>query len=243
MRVDIESGKYTYIFEDGRARLLRYGDPTSRDVVGDKLIYCMAAEISELRQQLAERDEQISDLTISSDTYFAERNSARDVWRRASKDRDELRRQLAESKEEYGRACHLVAQMHAAAVGEVTGPKLGVVEDVAEVRRQLADLTQTSFDLCPECGWRTLIPGEGCLKCATPDPKGAMEISMKQAFGATVRDRYDAEIAELRQQLADRDKQVMLLHFELFNSAEYIDTLGGTSLEARKTLAATEQWK
>lgn len=36
-----------------------------------------------LRQQLADRDEQISDLTISSDTYFAERNSARDVWRRA----------------------------------------------------------------------------------------------------------------------------------------------------------------
>ena len=51
------------------------------------------------------------------------------------------------------------------------------------------------------------------------------------------------EIETLRQQLAERDKQVMLLHFELFNSAEYIDTLGGTSLEARKTLAATEQWK
>ena len=51
-------------------------------------------EVRELRQQLADRDEQISDLTISSDTYFAERNSARDVWRRASKDRDELRQQL-----------------------------------------------------------------------------------------------------------------------------------------------------
>ncbi len=55
-------------------------------------------EIESLRQQLAERDEQISDLTISSDTYFAERNSARDVWRRASKDRDELRQQLAEAQ-------------------------------------------------------------------------------------------------------------------------------------------------
>lgn len=52
-------------------------------------------EVESLRQQLADRDEQISDLTISSDTYFAERNSARDVWRRASKDRDELRQQLA----------------------------------------------------------------------------------------------------------------------------------------------------
>lgn len=57
MIVDIECGKYTYIFEDGRARLLRYGEPTSRDVVGDKLIYCMATEIAELRQQLAEAEE------------------------------------------------------------------------------------------------------------------------------------------------------------------------------------------
>jgi chromosome segregation ATPase len=57
-------------------------------------------EIAELRQQLADRDEQISDLTISSDTYFAERNSARDVWRRASKDRDELRQQLAASEQD-----------------------------------------------------------------------------------------------------------------------------------------------
>ena len=51
------------------------------------------------------------------------------------------------------------------------------------------------------------------------------------------------DLAQVKRQLAKRDKQVMLLHFELFNSAEYIDTLGGTSLEARKTLAATEQWK
>ena len=53
MRVDIEGGKYTYVFEDGRARLLRYGEPSRSDVVGDKFIYCMAAEIAELRQQLS----------------------------------------------------------------------------------------------------------------------------------------------------------------------------------------------
>lgn len=52
MRVDIEGGKYTYVFEDGRARLLRHGEPSRRDVVGDKVIYCMAAEIAKLRQQL-----------------------------------------------------------------------------------------------------------------------------------------------------------------------------------------------
>ena len=61
-------------------------------------------EIAELRQQLADRDEQISDLTISSDTYFAERNSARDVWRRASKDRDELRQQLTAAQDDASTA-------------------------------------------------------------------------------------------------------------------------------------------
>ncbi len=65
-----------------------------RDIDIDRI----TAEVAALRQQLADRDEQISDLTISSDTYFAERNSARDVWRRASKDRDELRQQLAEAQ-------------------------------------------------------------------------------------------------------------------------------------------------
>ena len=37
-------------------------------------------------------------------------------------------------KEEHQGACHLVAQMHAAAVGEVTGPNRGVVEDVEDLR-------------------------------------------------------------------------------------------------------------
>lgn len=62
MRVDLECGKYTYIFEDGRARLLRYDKPTCRDVVGDKLIYCMAVEIDELRQQLAATKNDAADL-------------------------------------------------------------------------------------------------------------------------------------------------------------------------------------
>jgi len=35
---------------------------------------------------------------------------------------------------EHQEACHLVAQMHAAAVGEVTGPNRGVVEDVEDLR-------------------------------------------------------------------------------------------------------------
>jgi len=33
------------------------------------------------------------------------------------------------------------------------------------LKAELAALTQQSFDLCPNCGWRTFIPGDGCLNC------------------------------------------------------------------------------
>ena len=39
-------------------------------------------------------------------------------------------------KDEYGNACKLVAEMHTAAVGQVIGPKRGVVEDVADIRAE-----------------------------------------------------------------------------------------------------------
>ena len=51
---------------------------------------------------------------------------------------ESLRQQLAEYKGSYENACNLVARMHAAAVGEVTGPRRGVVEDVEDLRQQLA---------------------------------------------------------------------------------------------------------
>lgn len=39
--------------------------------------------------------------------------------------------------DDHGRACQTIAEMHAAAVGDVTGPRLGVVEDVAALRAEL----------------------------------------------------------------------------------------------------------
>ena len=41
--------------------------------------------------------------------------------------------EIAELKADYGRACHTVALMHKAAVGEITGPTRGAVEDVADL--------------------------------------------------------------------------------------------------------------
>ena len=40
-------------------------------------------------------------------------------------------------KEDYQGACKTIAEMHAAAVGEVTGPNRGVVEDVADLRSDM----------------------------------------------------------------------------------------------------------
>lgn len=51
----------------------------------------------------------------------------------------QLSQQLAEYKGSYENACNLVARMHAAAVGEVTGPRRGVVEDVEDLRQQLTE--------------------------------------------------------------------------------------------------------
>ena len=38
-------------------------------------------------------------------------------------------------RDDHSKACTLVADMHAAAVGEVRGPVLGIVEDVAALRQ------------------------------------------------------------------------------------------------------------
>ena len=50
----------------------------------------------------------------------------------------ELEEENARLKDNHEAACVIIADMHAAAIGEVTGPKLGVVKDVADVRAQLA---------------------------------------------------------------------------------------------------------
>lgn len=50
---------------------------------------------------------------------------------------ERLRTRLAESEENFTNAAALCAGMHAAAVGEVRGPNMGVVEDVKEIRRRM----------------------------------------------------------------------------------------------------------
>lgn len=47
---------------------------------------------------------------------------------------ERIEAELEHTKEDYLNACATIANMHCAAVGEVTGPKRGVVEDIEDLR-------------------------------------------------------------------------------------------------------------
>ena len=51
MEIKLDDGKYTYIFENGEQYALRYGE-FWRDLTGDKFVYCLAAKIEELEDQI-----------------------------------------------------------------------------------------------------------------------------------------------------------------------------------------------
>lgn len=55
MKIELDNGKYTYVFDGGKQYALRHGEPW-RDLTGDNLTYWMGCRIEELEQQLAERD-------------------------------------------------------------------------------------------------------------------------------------------------------------------------------------------
>lgn len=60
---------------------------------------------------------------------------------------DILRFEVQQLKDDNGRACETIALMHAAAVGEVTGPRRGVVEDVEDLRLERDALKQQVAEL------------------------------------------------------------------------------------------------
>lgn len=52
LNVSVDNGKYTVIMEaNGRMHALRYGEPW-QDLSGNKLVYCLAAEVEALRNAL-----------------------------------------------------------------------------------------------------------------------------------------------------------------------------------------------
>jgi FtsZ-binding cell division protein ZapB len=59
-----------------------------------------------------------------------------DYTRAVIAERDELMGDVARLVNYYDEACHLVAKMHQAAVGDIKGPNQGVVEDVENLRKE-----------------------------------------------------------------------------------------------------------
>jgi len=40
-----------------------------------------------------------------------------------------------------------------------------VQQQFYKLKAEVADLKQTSGELCESCGWRFVVPGRGCLNC------------------------------------------------------------------------------
>lgn len=62
--ISVEDGKYTVVLgDDGSLKLLRYGEPW-QDLTGNKLIYCLAAELRDARNDAAAKQARIDQLML-----------------------------------------------------------------------------------------------------------------------------------------------------------------------------------
>ena len=94
-------------------------------------------ENTRLKEQLAAKDDEIRELVTSDNKVVAD----------LSRYVETLEQKIADKNDAYRAACAVVAKMHEAAIGEVVGPVLGVVEVVANVREQLEELATTQSEL------------------------------------------------------------------------------------------------
>jgi len=124
----------------------------------------------------------------------------------------ELTAEVERLMAEHQAACELVAKMHAAAVGEITGPKRGVVEDVADAIAKLRDELETERMRLAGCGVAALGYFDGCCdtyKSASLDDVLRLrdrnaeltaenrELRMSRSLR---QEQHDGEIAELTAQ-------------------------------------------
>ena len=67
--VSVNEGKYTVVFhENGKLEALRYDEPW-RDLVGDNLVYWLAVELQNAREELAKIREQDIDFDYDGELY------------------------------------------------------------------------------------------------------------------------------------------------------------------------------
>jgi len=68
MRIELNSGKYTYIFNEqtGESKALRYGEEW-QDLTGDSLVLSMAQEIERLRE---DKEDLLAELEDIGESYY-----------------------------------------------------------------------------------------------------------------------------------------------------------------------------
>lgn len=68
-----------------------------------------------------------------------------------------------------------------------------------EATREAGELRQTSGELCPRCGWRMVLPGDGCMKCECERLRG----ELRRIKGEAKADAVPPEIAEIARKALD----------------------------------------
>ena len=64
-------------------------------------------------------------------------------------------------------ALEVLEQINQLSIGENAIALPGEIDAAMDnLRAAIEHYDQTSLELCNECGWRAIIPGEGCLTCA-----------------------------------------------------------------------------
>jgi chromosome segregation ATPase len=129
-------------------------------------------------------------------------------------ERNRLTAENAALRDDHERACGLVAEMHAAAVGEVRGPTLGVVEDIAALRSRLAEAELNVAEvptLCRRYEARLAdLEAERALLVTRAENAEAALVEAEQEYqdARTVRKQLEARLADTEQQ---RDDALALL--------------------------------
>lgn len=132
MKYDFEDGKYTVSFDNGNLTALRNGEPWGRDLVGDKLVYAMLAEVTRLAALNAELSEKLVDTEADLQSRRVQLNFDRDII-------DGLKTQLAEATRQadlIGSACDKIRVNTSREIR-------GYLQLLAEAR-SMADATEVS---------------------------------------------------------------------------------------------------
>jgi hypothetical protein len=76
------------------------------------------------------------------------------------------------SIEAMKQALEVLEQINQLSIGENALALPGEIDGAMDnLRAAIEQYDQTSLELCEECGWKAVIPGDGCLVCARQNAK------------------------------------------------------------------------